>query len=177
MALGKRRDAPSIIPTIKIDARSGRVMRADREQDSSGKWVTRQTDIATDDFEAIFDLENTEVGWMAFTGGKPDFHMKRAGADIGEPPSKDHKEGFRVRMKLQNGAGDDVREFSSTSKVIWQSLDELHTEYLEEVVKQKGKLPVVGIAEMARVAIGSGTYYRPVFEITSWVKRPSDLTK
>lgn len=175
MALGKRRDAPNITPLVKIDARSGKVTRCDREQDMGGNWTTKQVDI-TDSFEAIFDLENAEVGWMAFSAGRPDFHMVRPGADIGEPPSDNHKEGFRLRLKLANGAGDDVREFASTSKVVWQSLDELHDEYLEGVVKHKGKLPVVGIAEMAQVQTPSGTYYRPIFEITGWAKRPSDLT-
>jgi hypothetical protein len=136
MALGKRRDASTITPLIKFDARSGKTTRCDREQDSSGKWTTKDVDIS-DTFEAVFDLENIEIGWIAFKGGRPDFKMVKAGADIGDPPSKDHKEGFRLRLKLINGAGSDVRELSSTAKAVWMSIDELHDEFLEAVVKHK----------------------------------------
>src|SRR5262249_19109990 len=122
MALGKRRDAPPITPLIKINARDGRVIRCDREQDTRGGWTTKNVDIAADDFAAIFDLENVQVGWMNFAGGRPDFHLVKAGADIGDPPSDSHKEGFKVRLKLSNGASGDVRELTSTSRVLWQSL-------------------------------------------------------
>jgi len=161
----------------KFDARSGEMNRCDREQDSNGTWHTKQVDI-TETFEAIVDLENMEIGWIAFPpGGQPDFRMVPVGTDVGEPPTDNHKEGFRLQMKLTNGAGDDIREFASTSKMVWQSLDELHDEYLEGCVKHKGKLPIVGIAEVAKVHTGSGTHYRPIFEITGWAKRPSDLAK
>jgi len=176
MALGKRRDAPIITPLIKIDARNGKVSRRDREQDNDGNWTSKNVDIAAEDFAAIFDLENVQIGWMAFANGRPNFHLVKVGADIGDPPSDGHKEGFKVRLKLSNGAGNDVRELASTSKILWQSLSDLHDEYLDGCVKHRGKLPVVGIAEMARVQTPSGTYFRPIFEITGWTKRPDDLT-
>ena len=177
MGIGKRRDTPNIPLRCNWDARSGKMNRHDREQDDVGEWTTNPVDI-TKTFEAIVDMENTEIGWIAFPpGGQPDFRMVPVGTDVGEPPSDNHKEGFRLQMKLVNGAGDDVREFASTSKVVWQSLDELHDAYLEGCAKQKGKLPIVGIAEVAQVRIGSGTFYRPIFEITGWAKRPNDLTK
>jgi hypothetical protein len=177
MAIGKRRDVRSFLPVCKFDATNGVMNRSDREQDSNGNWQTKTVDI-TEDFEAIVDMENLQIGWIAFpSGGAPDFHMVPVGTNVGEPPSDNHKEGFRVRMKLTNGAGDDVREFSSTSKAVWQSLDELHDEWDEERTRHKGKLPIVSIAEVAKVQTKSGTYYRPIFEITEWVKRPDDLTK
>jgi hypothetical protein len=177
MGIGKRRDTPNIIPRCNFDARSGEMNRCDREQDGGGNWHTKQVDI-TENFEAIIDLENIEVGYIAFTlGGQPDFRMVPVGTDLGEPPSDNHKEGFRLRMKLTNGAGNDVREFASTSKVVWQSVDELHDEYLEDCAKHKGKLPIVSIAEVAQVRTASSTFYRPIFEITGWAKRPNDLAK
>jgi hypothetical protein len=176
VALGKRKDAPNFTPLIKIDARTGKITRCDREQ-SDGRWITKNVDIPPNDFEMIPDLANVQVGWIAFSNGRPDFHLVRAGADIGEPPSKDHKEGFKLRLLLINGSGGDVRELTSTSKVLWQSLDELHDEYLEGCVKHKNKLPVVGVAEIVQVETASGTFHRPAFEITSWRSRPAELAK
>ena len=177
MGIGKRRDTPNIIQRCNFDARSGKMNRYDRKQDDVGEWTTNSVDI-TKTFEGIFDLPNMEIGYIAFPpGGQPDFRMVPVGTDVGKPPSDNHKEGFRVKMKLTNGAGDDVREFASTAKVVWQALDELHDAYLEGCAKHKGKLPIVRIAEVAQVRIGSGTFYRPIFEITGWAKRPNDLTK
>jgi len=96
----------------------------------------------------------------------------RLGGEVGECPGDNFKEGFRLRMRLLNGAGNDVREFSSTSKYVWQSLSELHDEYLEERVKHKDKLPVAGIAEVVQVRTTSSTFYRPIFEFLRWVKCP-----
>jgi len=176
MALGKRRDTPNFTPLVKIDVRTGKITRCDREQ-SDGRWTTKNVDIPPDDFEMIPDLANVEVGWMAFSNGRPDFHMVRAGADIGEPPSKDHKEGFKLRLLLINGSGSDLRELTSTSKVLWQSLDELHDTFLEDCAKHRGKLPTVSIAEVVQVQTAAGTFFRPSFEITSWRARPAELTK
>jgi hypothetical protein len=177
MGIGKRRDTPNIPLRCNFDARSGKMTRCDREQDDVGEWTTTLVDI-TKTFQAIVDMENTEIGYIAFTpGGPPDFRMVSLGKDVGEPPSNNHKEGFRLRMKLTNGAGDDVREFASTAKVVWQSLDDLHDAYLEGCAKHRGKLPIVSIAEVAQVRIGSSTFYRPIFEITGWAKRPNDLAK
>jgi hypothetical protein len=175
MALGKRKDALNFTPLVKFDARNGKLFRCDRVQDDTGDWETKQTDI-TDSFSAIVDMENIEIGWIAFSsGGPPDFKMVPVGSEIGERPSDNHKEGFRVRMKLANGAGNDVRELTSTAKSNWQSLDDLHDEYLNERSKHKGKLPIVGIAEVAQVKTAAGTNYRPIFVITGWTKRPADL--
>ena len=177
MGIGKRRDTPNIPLRCNWDARSGKMNRADRAQDDGGEWTTNQTNI-TSTFEAIADVENMEIGYIAFTpGGPPDFRMVPVGKDVGEPPSDSHKEGFRLRMKLTNGAGNDVREFASTSKVVWQSVDELHDAYLEGCAQHRGKLPIVSIAKVAQVRIASSTFYRPIFKITGWAKRPNDLVK
>jgi hypothetical protein len=107
MALGKRKDALYFTPLVKFDARAGKLFRCDRVQGDTGDWETKQIDI-TDNFSATIDMENIEVGWIAFSsGGAPDFKMVPAGGDIGERPSDNHKEGFRIHMKLTNGAGDD----------------------------------------------------------------------
>ena len=174
MGLGKRKDAASFTPLVKFDARNGQMTRCDRVQEN-GDWVTQAVDI-TDTFEAVPDLPNIEVGWAAFASGSaPDFRMFPLGTDIGERPSDKHKEGFRLRLLLRNGAGDGVYELASTARVLWNAIDELHDEYLDGVTKHRGKLPVIGIAEVKQVITANGTNYAPVFEITAWVSRPPEL--
>jgi hypothetical protein len=174
MSLGKRRAAtPSFLPLIKYDARTGVFSRIDREQ-RDGEWAANATDV-TEGFQAIFDLAHVEIGWISYTGGAPDFKMVPLGGDIGERPSDKHKEGVRVRMKLQGETGSDLRELSSTSQAMWDALSELHDAYLEDVKKHPNKLPVVGVAELKQVRNLASTNYAPCFEIVSWVSPPAEF--
>jgi hypothetical protein len=174
MGLGKRKDATSFTPLVKFDARNGKFTRCDRVE-VDGNWTTRSVDI-TDDFEAVVDLPGIEVGWINLTAGSaPDFQMHPLGTDIGERPSDRHKEGFRLRLLLRNGAGDDLRELTSTARVLWNAVDELHDAFLDAPAKHRGKLPVVGIAEVKAAITVNGVNYTPVFEILSWVARPPEL--
>ena len=178
MSLPKRK-AKSFLPIAKFDARNGKFTRVDRVQDKNGNWESELYEIPADDFEAVYDLANLEVGWIAFgaAGQPPDFKMVAVANadDIGERPSDKHKEGFRVRIKLTNGAGDDVREMASTAVGFWKSMDELHCAYEKGVKKNKGKLPLVGVHEIIAVEGKSTLTYRPDFKILKWVARPSDL--
>ena len=124
----------------------------------------------------IADLANLQIGWISFGGNgqAPDFRMFGLDDDIGDRPSDKHKEGFRLRVKLTNGAGDDVHELASTALGLWKSMDELHCAYEKGVVKNKSKLPLVGVHEVIMVE-GKTTTYRPDFKILKWVARPSDL--
>src|SRR5262249_53093608 len=109
MSLGKRiSGSGDITPLIKFDARSGVLYRCDRTRAADGEWYTSQENI-TGNFVAAFDMENVEVGWIAFSsGGPPNFVMSPVGADIGNPPSDQHKQGFRLRLKLAKGSGGGV---------------------------------------------------------------------
>ena len=179
--LPKRKDTKSFLPIAKISALDSKITLPDRVQDKGGNWETKVRTIPTDDFEAIFDMPNLEIGWINFGGNgqAPDFRMKPASSfdpdpDIGDKPGDKFKEGFRLKIKLTNGAGDDVRELSSTAVGLWRSMDELHSAYEAGVIKNKDKLPLVGITEMIAVE-GKTVTYRPDFKIIKWVPRPSDL--
>ena len=174
--LPKRKDQKSFLPVVKFDARFGTFTRVDRVQGDDGSWKSDPHEITPDDFEFIADLANIEVGWMSFggNGAAPDFRMAGLDQDIGDRPSDKHKEGFRLKVKLTNGAGDDVRELASTAIGLWKSIDELHCAYEKGVSKNKGKLPLVGVHEVIRVE-GKTTTFRPDFKIVRWVARPSDL--
>jgi hypothetical protein len=175
MALGKRKSsAAAFDPILKFDARNGTITRCDRVQEN-GEWVTKPVGISPDNFEAAFDMANMKIGWLCFS--PPDFKLFSVGEDIGDQPTGNHKEGFKVRLQLRNDAGEGVFEMSSTAAALWTSMDELHDDWQEAKAKAKGKLPVVGISEMIRVEGRSGTTYRPSFEITGWAAVPELAAK
>src|SRR5262249_17672509 len=151
--LPKRKDTKSFLPIVKFDATRGTFTRIDRVQNESGGWESELHEIPADDFEVVADLANLEIGWVNFRGKgqTPDFRMVPLGGDIGNRPSDKYKEGFRLKIKLTNGAGDDVRELSSTAIGVWKSMDELHDAYTQGVAKNKNKLPLVGVTEVIRV--------------------------
>jgi hypothetical protein len=174
--LPKRKDAKSYLPVVKFDARFGTFTRVDRVQGDDGSWKSDPHEIAVDDFEVVADLANLQIGWMSFGGNgqAPDFRLVGLDQDIGDKPGDNFKEGFRLKIKLTNGAGDDVRELASTAIGLWKSIDELHCAYEAGAGKNKGKLPLVGVREVITVE-SKTTTYRPDFRIVRWVARPSDL--
>ncbi|MFA9204990.1 MAG: hypothetical protein ACEQSH_00895 [Bacteroidia bacterium] len=164
---------------VKYDARAGRMFRVDRSQDGGGQWQTNNVEI-TQGFQAVFDLDNIEVGWSLFASGvAPSFVLVPLGQPLPARPSDQHKQGFRVMVKLGKSSGGDVRELASVAKVVIGALDSLHTEFLAQRAKNPGKLPVVALSGVtAVVTTGKGqssTNYAPVFEIKSWVDRPAEF--
>jgi hypothetical protein len=174
MALGRRiGGSGDITPLIKFDARNGIFYRCDRVRERNGQWSTEQKNV-TDGLQAVFDLENIEVGWIAFgAGGPPSFVMFPVRSDIGNPPSDKHQQGFRLRLRLDHD--NYAREFASTARATWQAVDELHTEYETERNKHPGKLPLVRVTGAKAARTPMGTSYVPMFEIVSWVDRPAEL--
>lgn len=166
-------------PIVKWDARAGRAFRIERSQGSDGAWNTENVEI-TQGFTSVMDLENIEVGWALFaTGVAPSYAMVSIGQPLPARPSDQHKQGFRVMMKLGKSSGGDVREMSSTSKAVLGAVDDLHTAYEAQKAANPGKLPVVALTgSKAIVSTGKGqssTNYAPIFEIQKWVDRPAEL--
>jgi len=174
LALGINTQSGSgdFLRVVKYDARAGRMFRVDRDE-------VAKTDIpvdVTNTFSGLFDMENIEVGWMLFAKGvAPVFNLVRLGEDGGQKPGDQFKEGFRILLKLSKNCGGDVREFSSTAKVVLQGFDALHDAYLEGVKENPGKLPIVKITETKPVKSGDSTNYMPSFAITGWAERPTDF--
>jgi hypothetical protein len=159
----------------KYDARAGRIFRVDRAEDGSKTPV----DI-TRSFKAVFDFENVEVGWMLFAiGGAPDFRMVRYGDVMPAKPTPEHKQGIRMRIKLHQSCGGDVREIAGTANAFLVGVNALHDAYLAGVASNPGKLPVVVLEDTIAVESGGGqkrsTNYQPVFAIAGWAARPSGL--
>lgn len=166
-------------PVCKYDARAGRFFRVDRTQDSGGNWQTNNVEI-TNGFQAVMDLENIQVGWMMFAANiAPQFTLVPLGDPFPDKPSDNHKQGFRLMMKLGKSSGGDVREFASTAKAVIGAIDALHDQYTKEKAANPGKLPIVSmISTVPVVSQGRGqssTNYAPVFHIEKWIDRPAEL--
>jgi hypothetical protein len=177
MALGfdfSTAESGDIIPIIKFDAKAGRMFRRDR--------VNGENDIVdiTRSFKAVFDFENIEVGTINFdTGSAPDFAVARIGETPPPKPSDKHRPGARILVKLSKENGGDIRELASTAKAFLRGLEAVHDDYMAGVKANPGKLPVVSLADTTPITSGEGakksTNYSPVFQIVSWVDRPTDL--
>lgn len=181
MALGLQTESGGgeFTPVVKFDARAGRMFRVDREQDGGGNWNTNNVEI-TNGFTAVMDLENIEVGWLLFAAGvAPQLTLVKLGQPLPQRPSDQHKQGFRMLMKLGKSSGGDVREIAATSKAVLGAVDDLHTAYESQKAANPGKLPVVALTgSKAIVSTGKGqssTNYAPIFEIQKWVDRPAEL--
>lgn len=168
-----------IVPVLKFDARAGRFFRVDR---SDGQ--NNPVDI-TQNFKAVMDFENIEVGYINFpAGAAPEFRMVPIGSQMPENPGGKFRQGIRMMLKLGKDCGGDIREIATTAKAVLGAFDSCHNEYLAGVKANPGKLPVVElettvpIVTQGRDEKGNPvktTNYAPVFKIASWVNRPDDL--
>lgn len=163
---------------VKFDARAGRMFRVDRAQGPAG-WESNNVEI-TNGFQAVMDMENISVGWALFAAGlAPSFAMVPLGQPLPAKPSDQHKQCFKIMMKLGKSSGGDVREMASQAKVVIGAIDRLHTDYEAGKAANPGKLPVVALTgSTAVVSTGKGqssTNYAPIFAITGWVDRPTEL--
>lgn len=172
-------DNGDIIPFVKYDARAGRFFRNDRSE-VNGAYSNNAVDI-TNNFKAVMDLENLEVGYLLFAAGAaPQFLLVKLGDPMPQKPADAKwKQGVRVMMKLHQTCGGDVRETSSNAAAFLKGFDELHSAYEASKGANPGMLPIVTLKTTTPITSGSGekksTNYQPVFEITGWAPRPKDL--
>jgi hypothetical protein len=175
-------DAGHRQPIIKYDARAGRLFRVDRSDDS-GRWESNPVEI-TSVFQAVFDLENIETGWLHFpTGGAPDIRTVKIGSALPDRPTDKHRTGYRLMMLLGKQAGGDVREMAANAAVSITGMDLLHDAYMASPDMKQGLLPVVRLSGTVPVVTTgknngqpvSSTNYQPVWQIVKWVPRPVEL--
>lgn len=172
-------DNSDIVPFVKYDARAGRFFRNDRTE-VNGAYSNNAVDI-TNNFKAVIDMENIEVGYLLFAAGSaPAFMLVKLGDPMPHKPADGKwKQGVRIMMKLHASCGGDVRETSSNAAAFLKGIDELHTLYEEQKASNPGKLPIVTLKTTTPITSGSGdkksTNYQPVFEIAGWTSRPADL--
>jgi len=105
--------------------------------------------------------------------------MVKHGQPLPARPSGQHKQAFRLHMKLGAKSGGDVREFGSTAKAVLNGIDKVHDAYLAAKGANTGKLPVISLTgSKPIVSTGKGqssTNYEPIFEVVKWVDRPPEL--
>jgi len=172
MALGKRKGIGENMPVLKYDARVGRFYTQDRVFEN-GSWQTVQCD-CTDNFEAIFDLENVQVGQINFPkGAPPETKLVRAGEPIPDAPGDGWKEGLRVIALLSDEQV--PRELLSTAIAVWVAIDALHDVYLKQQAEHPDEVPVVELVDVEEVKTQMSTSWQPRFEIRDWVERPPSL--
>lgn len=166
---------------VKFDARAGRFFRVDHRQGAGGEWETDPVEI-TDGFQAIFDMRNIQVGWMLFAAGvAPMMTMVPLGEPLPDRPTDQHKQGFKMMLKLGKASGGDVREFASRAKAVIGAVDALHDLYSAGLkdAANAGKLPVVALKGTTAIkSTGKGqtsTNYAPIFDIVKWVDPPPEL--
>jgi len=172
------------IPILKYDARAGRLSRPDRLE-VNGMWESHAEDI-TNTFKALMDLENIEVGWIAYPpGSAPLMHLVKRG-DLVPPnpggpkgPDNPYKYGLRFMLKLARDidGGKPIRELSGTSLAFRGGTGALVEQYLAERQQpnNQGLLPVVILERTVPQTTGSGqkssTNYAPLWRIIGWAPR------
>jgi hypothetical protein len=176
-------DGGNRTPIIKYDARAGRIFRVDRTQEADG-WDSKTVEI-TPVFQAVFDMENIELGWLYFpTNDAPSIIVAKYGQPLPDKPSKNHRAGFRVHMLLGAQSGGDVREMAANAQVSIKGMDALHDAYLAGLKEHPGQLPVVkldgteAVQSSGKDASGksvSSQNYMPRWSIFKWIPRPSQL--
>lgn len=175
MAFGKRKGSGGdFLPLLKYDARNGSLYLEDRVQTSRG-WEKEHTNVGSA-FKGVFDLANAEVGWINFPrGAAPITQLVPAGQEIGEAPSEDYKQGFRLLVLVDKDLDGSLREFMSTSAAAWTGLSALHDDYLTQVGKHPGELPIVSLVKVTERHFGNGTSFDPEFNIIGWTRRPQEF--
>jgi hypothetical protein len=163
-------------PNIKYDARAGRVSRTERIDTGNG-FVSELVDI-TNNFKAIADFENIEVGWIDFpAGAAPQFTLVPIGSRLPDRPSDRHKNGIRFMLKLSKDCGGSkpIREIAGTSKAFLRGVEAVYREYEAAKASNAGKLPVIVLEKTTAIKSGTGaqssTNYVPTFRIAGWAPR------
>jgi hypothetical protein len=161
-------------PIVKWDAKAGDFTARNRAQTAAGVWENDDVDVQMP-VKIIADLENVEVGWVAYVP-TPSFVMTKIGGAMPAKPSDDHKMGFRVRL-YNDELG--LRELSSAAKTVVRALDELHDQYVAEAPANEGKLPVVEIKGSEKVKVntpgGELSFKVPDWSIVDWTERPGQM--
>jgi hypothetical protein len=178
MALGftkSTNDGNDFLPVFKFNAVSGDAVIVGSNKNAAGEYEKYENEVKFP-VKLIFDMENIEVGWMHFALTGPSFAMAKLGQPLPERPSKEHKQGFRLKL-FNKSLG--VSIFSNSSRTIAEVMDSLHDAYVASAAKNAGKVPVVEIKGTKKIAVktkeGSKNYKQPDWSIVSWVDRPEEL--
>ena len=132
------------------------------------------------------DFGNLKTGWFLFMeGSAPSIVMDASLTEPAAKPNGNHKRGVKFNVLLK-GDNAGVYEFSSNSKLVLQSLNALHDDFIAGQKDNTGKVPVVKVLESEEVkssfknldgSQGTATNYQPVFKIEKWIDRPAEFNE
>jgi hypothetical protein len=155
MSIGKRKTSGENLGRWDWDFRIGQSVFEDRVYVNK-RWEAERRNVENDKFRAVFDMENIQVGWIAFVMGEGlNAKLVRVGEDYGARPSEKHNEGLRLLIKTDASLG-----------------DEFHNEFLAHAAEHPGCLPAADIVSTRDVP---GSMLGPIFAIAGWVPRPFEL--
>jgi hypothetical protein len=166
---------------VKIDARSGRMIKITYNPDSGEK---EQEDVTNPPPKFAFDFGSLEVGYAHFSPAGPDFRVVPEGQKLPDQPMDKDEKGklmFRpvFRAKLYGQILDGLRELSSSANVVLESVDELYQEFRRAPEAGAGKIPIVQLSKTIPVVFGKrkheNTVYAPCFLIVGWTDRVPEM--
>jgi hypothetical protein len=166
---------------VKIDARSGRMIKITYNPDTGEK---EQEDITYPPPKFAFDFGSLEVGYAHFSIAGPDFRVVPEGQKLPDQPTDKNENGklmFRpvFRVKLYGQILDGLRELSSSANVVMEAVDDLYQEFRQAPEAGEGKIPIVQLTKTIPVVLGKGkrenTVYQPCFAIVGWTDRVPEM--
>jgi len=139
-----------------------------------------QTEVINPTFVVAFDKIKT--GWMHFATGQapqyvwhPSLQQKAPRPELlGADGNPAYKEGFKVELFSQANFGGAV-EFSSSSQIVRDALNDLYVSYLSGVAANPGLMPVVTITGTTPVKGKHGTNFKPIWSIIKWAAYPATV--
>lgn len=137
-----------------------------------GYWQRRENGamVAMDEWAAIVDFANIEVGWINFSDGAPVFLLTRYGEPpVPDPepgvPHRDRKfnQGFKATVVLPDGLG--PHEFSSNAKGTCGEVYKMLLQYGSSEEAKAGKLPVVKCVGIEKRKSGKHSNPVPIWKL------------
>jgi len=171
--------AGDIVPRLKFNAQSGRMLRVDREADAQGNYTNTDTDI-TSSLVMLVDRDSMRKGWWNFTTFtdilvRIDEPVPPCPQDIGKDGEPTFRKTVQMRVKLAPDCGGDVREFATSAGCVMDVL-EYHLDVWSKGEHANDDMcPVLKLSEVEAVAGARGTYYVPTFILMGWRPRPDDM--
>ena len=121
----------------------------------------------------VIDFDNLQTGWFRFRESQaPDIVLDTAAGAGTEPEGGQHKRGFRCEV-FSPDLG--VREFASCSLMLKKAMTAIYGAYEKDKQNHPGAVAIVEVTDHVEVTGKYGQNYKPVFAITGWVARPTEL--
>ena len=170
----------TIKPRIKYNSKAGRAYRVERKQDNDGDWVNDDREV-TDNLCFLLDRKSMRKGWMDFKT----FHevvvpikadLPKQPDDIGSDGKLAYKPILKMTVKLAPTCGGDIREFSTSSMLVMNSIGDLLVTWKSSEHADDDMCPVLKLDGSEAITGTHGTNYKPTWAVSAWRERPADMS-